>query len=417
MIWRNSQSRKFRGSGAAALFAIALTVVSAAPAVAFSGARHSFSDSIKEIGSDPHVRLMRRTLSAAERNEILTFSISLKMPNFKELEVRIGHGERIAHDVMEARYLPSASDYAAVVSWLKEQGFSLTMEDPNHTNIFASGTVAQIERSLGVSFARVAMADGEFTSAISAPKLPEEISGAVLAINGLQPHLRMQHEGPSFQPDITTISSVTYFEPADILAAYNAPNTLNGAGQTIAIIMGATVLPSDVSTFYATIGGTAAGEDFTTVPVNGGPIPGSQSADATEATMDVEWASAIAPGAQIRLYAIPSLTNGSIIAGCTAALADAPANNITVVSISAGQPEGTLTNSIVQSDSQVFAQMGAAGITVLVSSGDGGSNPNLTGGNGYSPSNPLEVAYPASDPNVTAVGGTALLLNLGTFSY
>jgi subtilase family serine protease len=76
-----------------------------------------------------------------------------------------------------------------------------------------------------------------------------------------------------------------------------------------------------------------------------------------------------------------------------------------------------LTNSIVQSDSQVFAQMAAAGITVLFASGDGGSNPNTSGSNGYNASNPLETAYPASDANVTGVGGTALILNPNNFSF
>jgi kumamolisin len=291
------------------------------------------------------------------------------------------------------------------------------MEDPNHTNVFARGTVAQIENSMDVHFARVATADGEFSSAISAPNLPGELSGAVLAINGLQPHLRMHHQDV-LQPDVATISSVQYFEPADVLAAYyNVPNALNGAGQTIAIIMGATVSTSDLGMFYSTVGSTATTANFTTILVNGGPNRSSQSADALEAAADVEWASAIAPGAKIRLYAIPSLTNSSILAACTQILADATVNNITAVTVSAGQPDGTLTNSIVQSDSGNFAQMAAAGITVLFASGDGGSNPNTSGTNGYSPSNTLEVAYPASDPNVTGVGGTALTLTSNTFSY
>ncbi|HEV8073864.1 MAG TPA: protease pro-enzyme activation domain-containing protein, partial [Opitutaceae bacterium] len=401
--------RTFRVSRAAILTAVVLTAVSAVPALAFSGAMHSFTDSIKVTASDPDVRVTRQTLSASEHNEILHFSISLKMPNFEELEARIGRGERIPHDVMEARYLPLASDYAAVENWLKGQGFTLTLEDPNHTNVFASGTVSQIENSLGVHFARVATADGEFTSAISTPNLPEELSGAVLAINGLQTHLQMHHQDV-LQPDMTTVSGVQYFEPADVLAAYNAPNTLNGAGQTIAIVMGATVLSSDVSSFYSTLGSTAAGQNFTTWPVLGGPTPSSQTADAAEAAMDVEWAGAIAPGAQVRLYAIPTLSTSSIIAGCQQVLNDVQTNhiNITVVSVSAADLESHYTSSIVQSDSQVYAQMAAAGITVLFASGDGGSNPNTNNTLGYNASNPLQPEYPASNPNVTGVGATIL---------
>jgi subtilase family serine protease len=60
--------------------------------------------------------------------------------------------------------------------------------------------------------------------------------------------------------------------------------------------------------------------------------------------------------------------------------------------------------------------MAAAGITVLFASGDGGSNPGVSTGT-YSPSNPQQVIYPASDPNVAGVGGTNLSLTQNSFSY
>jgi kumamolisin len=62
----------------------------------------------------------------------------------------------------------------------------------------------------------------------------------------------------------------------------------------------------------------------------------------------------------------------------------------------------------LQTDSQYFAAM-AEGVTIFVSSGDGGSTPGL---NGYGDnSGPLQVESPACDPSVTAVGGTSLYLN------
>jgi kumamolisin len=411
----NPQSRNPPGSRAAVLATILLAAVSAVPAPAFSGARHSFSESIVEIASDRSALVMRRTLTASEHSETLPFSVSLKMPNFAELENRIAHGERIAPDVMAARYLPSAADYTATETWLKGQGFQITMEDPNHTNIFASGTVSRIEHAMGVNFARVATIDGEFTSAVSAPNLPEELSGAVLAIDGLQPHLRM-HPHIQFEPNVITISGTQFLAPADILAAYNSPGTLNGAGQTIAIIMGATVHTSDLSTFYSTVGSTATTANFTTKLINNGPTPTSQNADAVEAALDTEWSSAIAPGAQVWLYAIPSLTNTSIIAACNQILADAATNNITVAAVSVGGVESGFSNSTMQADSQIFLQMANAGITVLFASGDGGSNPGASTGT-YSASNPLQAEYPASDPNVAGVGGTSLILTSNTFSY
>jgi kumamolisin len=414
VIVRNPRSCNFRGPCVAFLVAVGLTAASAAPTPALSGVRNYFNGSIKALDSDPSVQVVRQTLTAAENNEILQVCISLKMPNFAELENRVANGEQIPHDAMEARYLPSASDYAALETWLKGQGFILTQVDPNHTNIFASATIAQIEHSLGANFVRVATADGQFSSAINAPNLPAELSGAVLSIDGLQPHLRLHHSnGP--QPSFKTVSGTQYVAPADILAAYNAPNTLTGTGQTIAIIMDANVLTSDLSLFISTVGSTAKTSNFTIVPVNGGS---TLHTDDDEAAMDVEWTSTIAPAAQIRLYSIPALTFSSIIAACSQVLADAPANHITALSISAAGVESQApSSSTLTSNSQVFAQLAAAGVTVLFASGDGGSNPNLSGSVGYNSSNPLQAEYPASDPNVTGVGGTSLVLAQGTFSY
>jgi hypothetical protein len=51
----------------------------------------------------------------------------------------------------------------------------------------------------------------------------------------------------------------------------------------------------------------------------------------------------------------------------------------------------------------------AQGVTCFASSGDWGSNPYMTAQNAfYSSSAALAVSYPASDPSVTAVGGTTL---------
>ena len=65
----------------------------------------------------------------------------------------------------------------------------------------------------------------------------------------------------------------------------------------------------------------------------------------------------------------------------------------------------------MQTDDQYFATLAGAGVTVFVSSGDGGSSPG-TGGHDHT--GPVQVETPANDPNVTAVGGTSLNLNTST---
>jgi hypothetical protein len=51
--------------------------------------------------------------------------------------------------------------------------------------------VDAVARAFGVTFARVAVeGDGEYTSAVTAPSLPADVSPIVLGIHGLQPHIK-----------------------------------------------------------------------------------------------------------------------------------------------------------------------------------------------------------------------------------
>ena len=382
-----------------------------------AGARVRFDGSIKEVpdtatGSRP--RRVRQRLTAAELAENLNIVVSLRMRNFDELERRIHSGQAISQSEMEAKYLPLPGDYSRVVSWLNGQGFTLNVADSNHTNVIVRATVAQISAAFGVTFARVATGDGEFTSAVTAPSLPESIADVALGIDGLQPHIRMHIPKSTMVPQSGSTSVHGYFTPADILQDYNAPGNLNGAGQTIAIIMAATPLSADIDSFYSIAGVTEVPTAYATLIVNGGPTPTSENEDGGEVTLDAEWATAMAPGASLRIYAIPDLDGSDLIAACTQILNYASTDpTLKVVSYSAGGLEDQFPSDVLNGYTQTFAQLAAAGITFFGASGDGGSNPDpdLSGSGGYGAAYPLTVDYPASDPNIAGVGGTAVEFN------
>ncbi len=372
------------------------------PAVhAYSGNRHVFADSIKAISGDSNVQITNSALDAADSGMQLDFSVALKMRNMDALQARIGAGQQVSQADMEANYLPSAAEYAAVRNWLITQGFIITQEDPNHTNVFARGTVAQIENALGAIFAKVATADGKFVSAIAPPSLPSEISDSVLAVNGLQPHVRL-HTHSVYEP---ISGSPGMLAPAAIASAYQAPTSLTGSGQTIAILIDAVPQTSDLTQFWTTCGISQSLSNYTVVNVGAGPPARSPTdGEVFEATLDVEWASGIAPGAAVRLYGMPDSNLLSIQAACTQVLSDARAiPGLRQVSISLGAIESQNSAGALQSISQTFAQLTAQGVTVFAASGDGGSNQGTGGA--------LGVLYPASDPYVTGVGGTLLTLN------
>ena len=380
------------------------------------GTRIVLEDSIVPVPGTrpgPHPRVGRTTLTAEEMAAPLDFVVSLRMRDFKGLEARIQSGQTVPQQEMEARYLPLRADYERVTSWLRDQGFALTLQDKNHTNVYACGSVGRIAGSLSVTFARVVTADGEFTSAVTAPAVPEEISSVVLTVVGLQPHILMHALDPQASAGTNIGGRVL---PADVLAAYGAPTgndgngqPITGSGQTIAVIMGAAPLTSDLSAFWQAAGITDSLDNYALVNVGGGPTASSQSTNLTEVTLDAEWATAIAPGAKLRVYAIPSLNLLNLEAACTQIIND---GGVSIVSYCACGPEVDYSDSLLQSCAQSTAQIAAAGITMVVCSGDGGSNPNPVGSpNGYSTSNALSAEYPATDPSVTGVGGTTMVLD------
>ncbi|HLX90958.1 MAG TPA: S53 family peptidase, partial [Puia sp.] len=140
-----------------------------------------------------------------------------------------------------------------------------------------------------------------------------------------------------------------------------------------------------------------------------GNVPGpdtrasEQNGDSTgEVMLDMCIAGAVAPGATIFMYFTEFNSKGWVNA-----LTDAIAgnNNISVISISYGNPESdpesAWTSMGVRVVNKAFQGAVARGITICVSSGDDGSDD----GGGKA----IEVDFPASSPYVLAVGGTKVV--------
>ncbi len=354
------------------------------------------------IGS---ARIIRSALTPAELSATMSFSVTLRMRDFAGLQARVASGQLVPRSEMEARYLPLLADYDRVAAWLASQGFTPTLADNSHISVFVRGSVAQVARAFGVAFARVAASDGEYTSAVSAPGIPADLAGVVLAVNGLQPEFRLRHvKAAGMQPQ-DLVGQDVFVTPDNLSSAYSIPKTATGAGQIIAIVDQVPVANSDLTTFWSTVGVSQTAANVTTINVDGGPPSNPTDAEMQESDLDVQWAGAMAPGAAIRLY-----LSANVFETFTQILNDIPNYpTMTVLSMSyetleAGAPAGSL-----QSFSQVTADCAASGMTILASSGDSGSNPNGTDAAGnYSATAPLSVGYPGSDPSVTGVGGTTV---------
>jgi subtilase family serine protease len=181
------------------------------------------------------------------------------------------------------------------------------------------------------------------------------------------------------------------YGPADLKSAYNLPTT-GGSGVTVAIVdaYGYPNAESDLATYRSTYGlppCTTANGCFKKVDQNGGTAyPRMDTGWAQETALDLDMVSATCPSCNILL--VEGNSNSYVNLG-------------TAVNTAARLGAHAISNSYGGGESGTSSYNSYydhPGIAVTVSSGD----------NGYG------VEFPASSPNVTAVGGTSLRKDAST---
>jgi subtilase family serine protease len=218
----------------------------------------------------------------------------------------------------------------------------------------------------------------------------------------------------AFPPPSVCIAAfgLACYTPALIRAAYNVPAALDGTGQTIVIVdaYGNPTVRSDLHTFDVAMG---LPDPTLNIFYPAGPVtefPASHHAQSWEfeTNLDVQWAHAIAPKATIDLVIVPNNGGNVLNVGQKFAVT----NHLgSVMSLSFGSSENAINgrgnNLQLQQADAVYQSAAANNITVFASAGDNGAS------NG-TPS--ITASFPASDPLVTAVGGTNLFMsNTGTY--
>jgi len=199
-------------------------------------------------------------------------------------------------------------------------------------------------------------------------------------------------------------SGLVCYTPNFVRSAYNFPSALNGAGQTILIVdaFGSPTVAQDLATFDGLFG-VAAPPSFTILcPEEGCPAFDPSDTHhgevgwSIETSLDVQYAHAMAPGANIVLVVASTSSGNAINTAEAAAIKRYPGS---IMSQSFGIPEIFVhaNNAQIQQAHKNYLAAQAAGITVLASAGDFGAT------NGFATAN---AGFPASDPLVTGVGGT-----------
>jgi kumamolisin len=356
--------------------------------------------------------LVRSELTDAEASGNMDFSVSLKMRNFAELQQRINNHELISAAEMTAKYYPLASEYNNVAEWLRSQGFSVKPAGTDNLSVFASGSVKQIAAAFNVKFGRVKFAGLESVSALTAPSLPTEAGAQVLSINGLQPERRPKHRSSQEMQKLIVPSGGGQCMISDIAEAYNVPPDLTGSGQKIGIVIDTFPTNSDLLQFWHDNAVAQSLGNIEDVQVVAGVLP----APSGEESLDVEWTSGMAPAAKIRVYATTDLSTVHLDQAYQRILNELPSQpELHQLSLSYGLGETYESRTQILTDSQYFASLAARGVSVFVAAGDGSSRP---GPDGHFHVNATpQVEYPASDPHVTAVGGTMIALDPANLNF
>ena len=230
--------------------------------------------------------------------------------------------------------------------------------------------------------------------------------------------LSISGNGVSNTIALSSPAGTVAYTPAQIRTAYGISALgLDGTGQTIAIVDAYDDPDIDqaLDAFDSQFGLTASGPTLyqqygpassfltvlnqygqaTSLPTTDPSGPGTDNWEVEE-SLDVEWAHAIAPGAQIILVEANSQSLSDLMAGVATA---AVQPGVSVVSMSWGFPEG---QTVFAADEAAYDSVfNVPGVTFVASTGDYGA---------------ADPEYPAFSPNVVAVGGTSLTLN-GDGSY
>ncbi|MGA2134037.1 MAG: IPT/TIG domain-containing protein [Bryobacteraceae bacterium] len=313
------------------------------------------------------------------------------------------------------RFGASPHDIETLRQWLESQGFQIRAVARGRMFIRFDGTIQQVRSAFGTGMHYYSVNGVRHYANTGEPMLPANLAPLVLAIRGLDdfgphPHFVKFPLRQAATPGYTFGAGYHALAPGDLYTIYDVTASYGwgwkGAGETIVVIDASDITASDLALYRTTFGLSST----TLQVVHPDADPGiTTDGWATEATMDLELASAMAPSAQLVLDADANVWN---------AMLDAVDNyRGQIVSMSFGACELEVSSSTADSYQAAGLQANAEGITLIASSGDsGGAGCDADGSSVPVPQTPgASVQLPASLPQVTALGGTEFNEGIGSY--
>lgn len=316
-------------------------------------------------------------------------------------------------------YGPTAADARAIATALRKRGFTIEKAGRQYWKVAASRSA--FEAAFGTQLG-IVRDGGVLRIAERRPHVvPDDLRIAGADVLGLEPAPAPRQHSKVVPAARNSAVGPYWFD--DLKQAYGYPSytAANGTGIVIATVGYSDYSETDANAYFAheRLGGTkplAAPPLHGHVTYSGSVAFNAADGRSSEANLDVQQAAGSAPGATV--YGIAVNAQGE---GFFEAFADIDDNNqMDVVSTSYGSCELFFTGAYsginqfykLLAYDDLFLQGNSQGVTFVFSSGDdAGVNcapPGYFTPNSGSYPAQVGIQYWASDPSVTAVGGTNL---------
>ncbi|MBD3784515.1 MAG: S8/S53 family peptidase, partial [Micrococcales bacterium] len=369
------------------------------------------------------------------------------------------YGHYLSDAQYRSRFAPTAASVAAVRSWAKGAGLRVDAVGADNHFVSVSGSASAVSQAFTAGLQTFSVDGHTGTAPTTAVTVPDSLAGQVLAVTGLDtvthwtaPNLQKDKGTPSADAgtspsdlgpppgfvNATPCSSyygqkvdktdpafegkhlpyaVCGYVPSQLRSTYGVSTSRRtGRGQTVAITdaFAAPTIEKDANTYAARHGDRPfrRGQLTQSNDTNYDPAKVDECGGNGwfgEETLDVEAVHGMAPDAGVAYYGAASCYDDDLLASLARAVSD---NRASAISNSWGEPtyvtvDGavypTIDQTLVDAYESVFLQGAVQGIGFYYSSGDDGDEGANTG--------VVSPDWPAADPWVTAVGGTALAVD------
>ncbi|HTH76429.1 MAG TPA: S53 family peptidase [Trinickia sp.] len=379
------------------------------------------SDQLRTFGAAPEAQV-----AAGQTARVV---VSLRVRDMKKLEalgraVNERGNAQYRHFLTPERFLsefaPTKQQVDEVVAHLRRSGFVNIRVSKNRLLISADGTAGTVKTAFNTPLVQFHKGNRAVFANSGPAEVPEALGGTVLSVLGLQNVTRahtMAVKGPRTQPKPYATGTVTGHYPLEFGAIYSASSLPTAAQTAVGVITigGASQATQDLNQFTDANG--LAQVNVAAVPT--GDPNGDYSDDQEgqgEWDLDSQDIVGAAGGAvsQLIFYEADMAASGNT--GLTQAFNQAVTDNTAkVINVSLGWCEtDAQADGTVAAEDQIFAAAVAQGQTFSVSSGDEGVYE--CNYRGYPDGRTYSISWPASSPNVIAVGGTTLYTSSGKWA-